>query len=306
MRVFLTGSTGYVGAVIAEKLQAAGHVVVGLARNNAAYADLRDCNIEPYRGDLREPQSLIRGAQAADGVIHTAFIHDFSNFEDAVAVERNVILAFVEALSGLGKPLIATSGTGLLGDTGDRLVDENAPIDPSFILAVRAQAEQDILHAANQGIRSAIVRLPLFVYGRGGSTFIPMQMKAGRETGVVRYIESGSNKVSAVHVDDAAQLYLLALEKAPAGSIFHAATQSGITAKAMALAIGRAVGCKTKSISMEKATAILGPVLTAFMSMNNQVSASKAMTELGWQPGGYPTLLDDIVSGSYRQKVITQ
>ncbi|MBD2099480.1 SDR family oxidoreductase [Leptolyngbya sp. FACHB-261] len=306
MKVFLTGATGYVGTVVAEKLRAAGHRVVGLARNDAAEAVLRERNIEPYRGDLQEPEGLISAAKAADGVIHTAFIHDFNNFDSAVDIERKVIAAFVQALVNSDKPLIATSGTGLLGDTGSELVDETAAIDPTFVLAARAQAEQDILRAAEQGIRSLVIRLPLFVYGRGGSVFIPMQMQAGKQTGVVHYIETGTNQASAVHVDDAAQLYVLALEalalqKVAAGSIFHATTRSGITAKAMAEAISRAVGCRTESLALEDAQVTLGPVVTAFMSMNNQVSATKAMTELAWQPGGYPDLLDDIEHGSYRQ-----
>ncbi len=258
MKVFLTGATGYVGAAVAAKLQAAGHTVVGVARNEAGAATLRNRNVEPYLGDLKAPQGLIQGVQAADGVIHTAFIHDFSDFEGAVAVERNVIKAFVEALAGSGKPLITMSATAVLGDTGDRIVDETAPTNAE---AIRAKAEQDVVNAASQSIRSVALRLAPFVYGYGGSSFIPMLIKEGRETGIVRYVEAGANKVSAVHVDNAAQLYVLALERATAGSIFHVASQSGITVRAMAEAISRTVGCRTQSITMAEATAAWGPTL---------------------------------------------
>lgn len=300
MKVFLTGATGYIGSVVAEKLQAAGHSVVGLARNDAADAKLRKLGIEPYRGDLREPESLARAAQEADGVIHTAFIHDFSDFEGAVRVERATIATFVDALSGSGKPFIATSGTGLLGDTGDQPVNEEFPVKPGFVLAARVEAEQDILRAAQRGVKSVALRLPLHVYGRGGSVFVPMWIKAARSTGVVRYIDSGENKLSVVHVDDAAQLYVLALENAPAGSVFHAAAEFGVTGKALAEAIGRLVGCKVESISMEEATATMGPALAAFMSINNQTNAAKAMQQLGWKPQATVSFLEDIEHGSYR------
>lgn len=299
MKVFLTGATGYIGSVVAEKLQAAGHSVIGLARNEAADATLRERGIEPHRGDLRDLESLARGARAADGAIHTAFIHDFNDFEGAVRVERAAIAAFVDALSGSGKPFIATSGTGLLGDTGERPVDEEFPVKPDFVLATRAEAEQDILRAAERGVRSVALRLPLHVYGRGGSVFGPMWIKAAREAGVTRYIASGENKLSAVHVDDAAQLYVLALEKASAGSVFHASAEFGITGKALAKAIGRLVGCKVESISIEEATATMGPALAAFMSINNQTNAAKAMQQLGWKPQASVSFLEDIEHGSY-------
>lgn len=300
MRVFLTGATGYVGQVVAEHLQAAGHSVIGLARTDAAASALHDRQITPHQGDLRDPQSLTQAATAADGVIHTAFIHDFSDFAGAVAIERQVIAALTEALSGSNKPLIATSGTGLLGDTGDRIVDETAIAVPSFILAVRAAAEQDVVQAAKQGIRSSIVRLPLYVYGHGGSAFIPLQINAAKAAGVARYIEAGDNQASAVHVEDAAQVYRLALEAAPAGSIFNVATQSGITGKAIAQAIGTALNCPTESISFAQAEAQFGTVLATFLSMNNQVSAAKAIAQLGWQPSDNLSLLNDIQHGSYR------
>lgn len=300
MKVFLTGATGYIGAVVAEKLQADGHSVVGLARNDAAEASLREQNIEPFRGDLRQPKDLTRAAQETDGVIHTAFIHDFSDFEGAVKVERDVIAAFTEALADSGKPFVATSGSGWFGDTGDRVIDDTETINPKDTLASRAAAEQDIIYAAQRNIRSMALRLPIFVYGRGGSTFIPFLIKDAREAGVARYIEPGDYKYSVVHVDDVAELYVLGLERGSAGSAYHAVSSSGITVRGIAEAIARLVGCRAKGISKEEAREFWGPALTTFFSMNNQVSSSKAERELGWKPQVTISVLEDIVNGSYK------
>lgn len=305
MKVLLTGATGYIGAVVAEKLQAAGHSVVGLSRNEAAAEKLRARNVEPFLGDLRDTDKLARAAREADGVVHTAFIHDFSDFEGAVAVERNVIATFVSALSGSGKPFVATSGTGLMGDTGKRIVDDTEIISPKDALAGRAAAEQDILRAAERNIRSMALRLPIFIYGRGGSVFIPILIKDACEAGVARYVEPGDYKYSAVHVDDVAALYVLALEKGKAGSAYHAVSESGITVKAIAEATARLVGCEAKGMSKEEAIQVWGLSLTTFFSINNQVSSSKAEKELGWKPQISISMLEDIEHGSYRNFNVT-
>ncbi len=258
MKVFLTGATGYIGTVVTEKLQAAGHSVVGLARNEAAASKLRTRNVEPFLGDLRDTDKLAGAAREADGVIHTAFIHDFSNFEGAVQVERHVIAAFVDALSGSGKAFVATSGTGLMGDTGSRVIDDTETFSPKDVLAGRAAAEQDILRAGERNIRSMALRLPIFIYGRGGSVFIPIFIKDAREAGVAHYVEPGDYKYSVVHVDDVAALYVLALEKGKAGSVYHAVSESGITVKAIAQATARLVGCEAKGISNEVAKKVWG------------------------------------------------
>lgn len=300
MRVFLTGATGYIGSVVAEKLQAAGHSVIGLARTEAAALKLSGRNIEPLVGDLQDANKLAQAAQEADGVIHTAFIHDFNDFEGAVRVEQNVIATFVSALSNSGKPLVATSGTGLIGDTGKRIVDDTEIIQPKDALAGRFAAEQAILRAAEQNIRSMALRLPIFVYGRGGSVFIPILIKDTREAGVARYVEPGDYKYSAVHVDDAATLYVLALEKGKAGAAYHAVSESGITVKAVAEATARLLGCGTKGMSKEEAIQKWGLSLTTFFSINNQVSCSKADQELAWKPQANISMLEDIEHGSYR------
>ncbi|MDJ0569661.1 MAG: NAD-dependent epimerase/dehydratase family protein [Pleurocapsa sp. MO_192.B19] len=301
MKIFLTGATGYIGTVVAQKLQAAGYSVVGLARTKMAAQKLILRNIEPFIGDLRSPDSLIQVARQTDGIIHTAFIHDFKNWTSAVTRERKFIATISDALAGSGKPLIVTSDSGVLGDTKKAIADENYPISKNAILACRAQAERDILQASQLDIRTVVLRLPFYVYGLTSGTFLAaMQIKTALEMGVFQYIESGNQQVSTAHVDDVAQLYLLALEKAPAGSLFQAATESGITTKAIAQAIADMTVCDTESICFEEAVFNWGETLATFFSINNQISATKAIQQLGWQPQVGRSLLEEIKTGWYR------
>src|SRR5579871_3954870 len=150
MHVFLTGATGYLGSHAAARLLAAGHAVNGLARDDAAEAGLRQRGVTPFRGDLRRPEALADAARAADAVVHAAFSHGAGGFEEALRLDREATAAFADALAGTGKPLIATSGSGLLGDTGPAPVGEDFPVDPAFLLAPRAAAERDVLRAAGR------------------------------------------------------------------------------------------------------------------------------------------------------------
>ncbi len=300
MNVFLTGATGYVGSLVGEQLQAAGHTVVGLVRTEAGADKLRQRGIKPLLGDLRDTETLAQAARAADGVIHTAFIHDFSDIEGAVKVEQTAIATFIDALAGSGKPFVATSGTGLLGDTGDRIIDDSETIIPKDALASRAAAEQAILQAAQQNIRSIALRLPIFVYGRGSSQFLPILIQDAQQAGVARFIEPGDYQYSVIHVDDVAKLYVLALEKGQAGAVYHAVSESGISIKAIAEAISRLLGCAVKGMSKEEAIQSWGLSLTTFFSIHNQVSCTRAETDLGWRPEIETTILEDIEFGSYR------
>jgi nucleoside-diphosphate-sugar epimerase len=300
MHVFLTGATGYIGSRVGEQLQAGGHTVVGLARTEASANKLRQRGIEPLLGDLRDTELLARAARSADGVIHTAFIHDYSDFEGAIKVEETVTATFVETLAKSGKPFVATSGMGLLGDTGDRIVDDSEIRASQNALVPRAAAEQTILQAAKQNIRSVALRLPIFVYGHGSSQFIPILIKDAQQAGIARYVEPGDYKYSAIHVDDVARLYVLALEKGKAGAVYHAVSESGITMKAIAQAVAHLLGCGMKAMSKEEAIQEWGLFLTTFFSINNQVSCTRAEADLGWQPEIKSTMLEDIEFGSYR------
>ncbi|MBW4632217.1 MAG: SDR family oxidoreductase [Iphinoe sp. HA4291-MV1] len=300
MNIFLTGATGYIGSIVARRLKETGHNVVGLARSEASAQKLKELQIELVLGTLQDREKLIEAAHKADAVIHTAFIHDYSDFAGAIKTERDVLAAFTEALADSGKPFIATSGTGLLGDSGDRVIDDSESFEFQGELTGRAVAEQDIVRAAQQNIRSVALRLPIFIYGRGGSQFIPFLINDAKQTGVARYIEPGDFKYSVVHVDDAAELYIQALQNGKAGSIYHAVSESGVTSKAMTEAVARMLGYKVAGMSKEEAIQVWGIAVATFFSLNNQISCSKAEKELGWKPSVKTTILEDIEHGSYK------
>lgn len=300
MNIFLTGATGYIGSIVARRLKETGHTVFGLARSESSAQKLKALQMKPVLGTLQDREKLIEAARKSDGVIHTAFIHDYSDFTGAVKTERDVISAFVEALAGSGKPFIATSGTGLLGDTGDRIIDDSDSFEFQGELAGRAAAEQDIVRAAQQNIRSVVLRLPIYVYGHGGSQFIPLLINDAKQVGEARYVEPGNFKYCAVHVDDAAELYIQALHNGKAGSIYHAVSETGITNKAISEAIAKMLGCQIARLSREEAIQAWGVALTTFLAINNQASSSKAEKELGWKPSAQTTMLEDIEQGSYR------
>lgn len=304
MNIFMTGTTGYIGSIVACKLKEAGHDVTGLVRSEDSAKKLDKLGIIPILGTLQDTEKLIEFASSAEAVIHTAFIHDYGNFADAVKTERNVIAAFTKAFAGTRKPLIATSGTGLLGDTGSKIIDDSEILEFKGKLASRAAAEQDIIHAAQQNIRSIALRLPIFVYGNGGSQFIPFLINDAIKTGVARYIEPGDFKYSVVHVEDAAELYIKALHHGKAGSVYHAVSESGITSQAITRAVAQMLGCQVVGISKEEAIQDWGISVATFFSLNNQISCSKAENELGWKPSVTTTMLQDIEVGSYKHKTL--
>jgi len=298
MKVFLTGATGYIGSVVAEKLKGKGHQVLGLARNEAAETKLRERGIEPLRGDLKDVESLKRGAAESDATIHTAFIHDFSDYDGAVKTENAAIAGFADALAGTNKPFIATSGSAFLGDTKEVEADEDYPYDRNSPFYSRGESEQNILKLSQKGIRSVVLRLPLLVYGRGGSAFVPFVIGQARESGAANYVGAGNERVSAVHVEDAADLYVLALETSTAKNLYNVSVET-VSLKDLNEAAARLLDVKAKSVSTEEAQKQLGAMF-GFLSINNQLSAEKARRELGWKPKANKTIADDIENGSYR------
>ncbi len=298
MKVFLTGATGYVGSVVAEKLQAKGHRVLGLARNETARAKLIGRAIEPFVGDLKDVESLQRGASESDAVIHTAFIHDFADYGGAVKTENAAIAAFAEALANTNKPFVATSGSAFLGDTRDREADEDSPYDQNSPFLSRAESEQDALKMSQKGIRSIVLRLPLFVFGRGGSSFAPFMIGQAKQTGAANYIGAGEKRVSAVHVEDAADLYVAALDTSTAKGLYNVSAET-VSLRELNEAIARLLDVKAKSISAEEAQKQFG-ALYEFFSINNRLSAEKARREIGWTPRANIKITDDIENGSYR------
>jgi nucleoside-diphosphate-sugar epimerase len=293
MEVFLTGATGYIGSAVAEALQKAGHKVTGLARTPEKAKQLEARGVRACAGDLLKPETVAAPARAAEGVIHTANTNDAS----AAQVDAAVVRAILNALDGAGKPFVYTSGVWVLGPTDGKEANEDTPLNPTPLVAHRPAIEQEVLGYKGRGVRAIVIR-PALVYGRGGS--IPaMYAKAARETGAARYVGDGQNRWPFVDVDDLAQLYLLALEKAPPGSLYHAADGPSfrVLEVAEAASIGADAKGKTQSWPLDEARKTLGGFADALV-LDQQVSGEKAKRELGWSPRA-ASVLEDLKTGSY-------
>lgn len=299
MKVFLTGATGYIGSAVAERLKGRGYKIAGLARSDEAAAKLDAKNIEVIRGELSDFDVLQKAATDADAVIHTAFSHNFDDFNDAVNLERDVIKIYGEALARTNKVLIVTSGSSVLGDTKLNLADEDYPFDQNSPRVLRGEAELDVVQLSSKGIRSIVLRLPLFVYGGGASSFVPFMIEQAKRENSANYAETGEQRVSAVHIKDAADLYFLALDTGTAKGLYNVAAEN-VSLKELNEAIARLLNVKAKSISKEKAREQFGKMFD-FLSINNQLDASKARRDLKWSPADYHSITDDIENGSYRK-----
>jgi nucleoside-diphosphate-sugar epimerase len=283
MRVFVTGATGYVGSAVAEALRAAGHDVVGLARSDDAARMLEAAGCAALRGSLGDADALARGAREADATIHAAA----TGAADQAEVDAAAVHALLDALAGSGKPFVYTSGIWVLGTTGDAVADEDAPANPAAIVAWRPAIERAVVDAAARGVRSVVIR-PGVVYGRGGGTPGGF-LASGRKKGVVRYVGDGSQRWPFVHVDDLAELYVLALD-APAGTVLNAAGPS-LPARAVAEAAARAAGARAEGWPLEDARARLGAYADA-LALDQRVSAERAHA-LGWRPSR-PSVLEEL------------
>jgi nucleoside-diphosphate-sugar epimerase len=289
MTVFVTGGTGYIGTAVVQALRADRHDVVGLARSPRAADALEAAGAEVAWGSLTELSELVRGARAADAVIHVGATGEADQGEvDSVAVS-----AMLNALDGTGKPFVYTSGVWVLGNTGDEVADENALLRPVEIVAWRAEVEATLRDAAAWGIRPVVLR-PAVVYGRGGGT-PGMFVSAARRKGVVRYVGEGTQRWPFVHVDDLAALYVLALD-ASAGTILNAAAGPSIPVRQVAEAAAQANGAEAESWPLDDAREVLGSYADA-LALDQQVSAEAAVG-LGWKPSR-PSVLEDLRTGSY-------
>ncbi len=303
MKVLSIGATGYVGSRVVEKLLKQGYSVTGVTSRETAIESLRAKGVCPVVADLRETDKLIELAQVHDAIAYTAFLAHDASFSEAVEVEAQFLKALIQSLAGSGKTLILSNGTAFLGDSGTQFLDESAPVQLNHPTAIRAEIERLALEGNQQGLRVVSIRLASFVYGEGGSIFLPLLVQAARETGESIYVDDGNASISAVHVKDAAELYLLALQQ-PASGIYHCADRQSPTVKQLAEAIARGIGlsCITKSVTSEVAAQRLNPFLALFLSMNNRLSSQRAQQELGWQPQSQPGILADLEFGSYLQK----
>ncbi|SMD27413.1 SDR family oxidoreductase [Kibdelosporangium aridum] len=297
MHVFVTGGSGQTGPTVVAELVAAGHTVTGLARSDTAAARLDSLGATPHRGSLDDLDSLRRGAETADGVLHMAFGGDFSDPDDLIRRDRTAIKALGQTLAGSGKPFVSTSGT-LVTRSGRVSTEQDAP-DPDSVAALRIAGEQACLSFADRGVRASVVRLAPTVHGPGDYGFIPALIAAARRAGVSAYIGDGTNRWPAIHRADAAVVFRLALEKAHAGSVLHGAGESAVTIKSIAEQIGRMLDLPTTSLTLEQAAEHLGnPFLARFFSLDVPVSSQHTQALLGWAPK-HATLLEDLESGDY-------
>jgi nucleoside-diphosphate-sugar epimerase len=277
MRIFVTGATGYIGSAVTEKLVAAGHRVAGLARSDTAARALERLGAEAIPGSLEEPAAISAAAGAADAAIHLAS----ANSPEAPRLDRAAVDAILAALAGSGKPFLYTSGVWVMGNTGGYVADETTPVNPVPLVAWRPQHEQLVLHAA--GVRGIVIR-PGMVYGRG-SGFLG-QLFRPDEHGVVHYVGTGENRWSFVHVDDLADLYVLALN-APAGSVYFAAAGPAVAVPMVAQAAAQ--GAPVEGIPLATARQTMGGFADA-LALDCMVTARKAIEELGWKPAARPVL----------------
>jgi nucleoside-diphosphate-sugar epimerase len=292
MRVFVTGATGFIGSAVVEELINAGHQVLGLARSDAAAKSLAAAGAEVHRGSLEDPESLRSGAAAADGVIHTAFIHDFANYGPAAEADRRAIETLGGAFAGSDRPLIVTSGTLLVQRQGSLATEEDAH-NPNF----PRKSEAVGLALAAGGVRASVLRLPPSVHGNGDHGFVPRLISIAREKGVSAYICDGLNRWPAVHRLDAAHLYRLVLEKGTAGASYHGVADEGVPTREIAEAIGRGLNVPVISKSHEAAGDHFGWI-ARFFGIDGPASSALTQERLGWRPV-QPGIIADLNAEHY-------
>jgi len=294
MRIFVTGATGFIGSAIVPELINGGHQALGLTRSEAGARSLTDAGAQVHRGDLNDLESLRKGAAMSDGVIHTAFIHDFSKFQENCEIDRRAIEALGSALAGSNRPLIVTTGTAGLGAPG-QLATEDMDVPPNF--PYPRVSEQAALSLKD--VKASIVRLPQ-VHDPVKQGLVTYLIALAREKGVSAYVGDGRNRWSAAHVADVARLYRLVLEKNEAGAKYHAVGEEGVSMRDIAEAIGRGLKVPVKSVSPEEAQSHFG-WLAMFATHDLQGSSAITRKKLGWNPTG-PGLIADLEQMRYHEK----
>lgn len=302
MRVFVTGASGHIGLAVVNELLSANHHVLGLARSDASAAKLQTAGAEVVRGDLDDIPNLIAAAARADGVIHLGYKHELAfggspdGFMKAAEHDVRVVTAIGESLVSSNKPFINTAGTAQLALFGG--IARTGTEEDVISKGPRVDGENAVIALAQRGVRSAVIRLPPTVHSTlDHHGFIPMFVAAARKNGFSAYIDDGTNVWPAVHTLDAARLYRLALESAPAGTRLHAVADEGIPFRAIAEAIARGVGVPAKSVSREEALQHLG-ALAHFVQITNPTSSARTRALLRWNPT-HASLLEDLATPHY-------
>jgi nucleoside-diphosphate-sugar epimerase len=276
LRIFVTGATGYIGSAVVRELIDAGHHVIGLTRSENGTVKLKEAGADAYQGSLDDPDSLRSGVAIADGVIHLAFKHDFSDFAGSLDTDLRVIKTIGEVLEGSGKPFITTAH------------------------ANGTASDNEVMALAKRGVRASIVSLAPSVHGENDKGFVPRLISIARDKGFSAYIGDGSNRWPAVHRLDAARLFRLALETAPAGSKLDGVGDEGIPFHDIAEVIGHHLNVPVTSISNEEASAHFG-FLGALAALDIPRSSVQTQELLNWRPV-HPTLISDLEQGHYFDK----
>lgn len=290
MRIFVTGSTGFIGSAVVDELIAAGHQVIGLCRSDAKAAALAAAGAEVHRGSLADLDDLGQAAARADGVIHLAFNHDFSRFVANCEDDRRVIEALGSALVGSDRPLIVTSGTGLT-DTqpGQPATEDDATVGADVL--PRAASEEAAAAVAAKGVNVSMLRLPQ-VHDPYKQGLITPMIEMYRKIGACAYVADGLNRWPAAHVLDVARLYRLAIEKAERNARYHAVAEQGVPLRDIAHTIGRRLNLPVRSIAPEEAPAVFG-WLAPFAGQDAPAFSEQTRRRLGWEPTG-PGLIADL------------
>jgi nucleoside-diphosphate-sugar epimerase len=291
MRIFVTGASGWVGSAIVPELIRAGHHVLGLARSDASATSVSDMGADVLRGDLTDTAVLRAGALDSDGVIHLAFVVP-SVSEAATRTDATAVETFAASLAGSGKPLVVTGATVV---TPGRPATERDELIAAGPVAARIRNMQAALAAAERGVRACLVMLPRSVHGQGERHgFVPQLIAMARAKGVSGYIGDGASRWPAVHVKDAARLYRLAVEQAPAGEVLNAVGDEAVPVREIAEAIGRNLNLPAKSLPAEEFGGMFVPLLSTDMPASSSITRAL----LGWQPN-HVGLIEDIDQGHY-------
>ncbi|MHC1481498.1 SDR family oxidoreductase [Frateuria aurantia] len=291
MKVFVTGATGFIGSSITDELVRRGHQIVALARSEESALNLKVRGIDVHRGTIDDTQSVLSVLDRVDGVIHAAFNHNFAQYAKNCADDGALLEAMAQALTGSGRPLIATSGTTVVPPGVVSTEDQEGSTK------ISRSASESFHRFKDQGVRTGTVRLPPSVHGEGDTAFIPAAIAIARRTGVSAYIEDGGNRWPAVHRHDAARLFCDVLERGQSGHRFNAVQDEGIPFRDIAAAIGRGLGVPVRSISKEEAAVQFG-WLAMFAAADVPASSELTRERLGWVPRE-DNLLADLRLPSY-------
>lgn len=294
MRIFLTGATGFIGSALVPELIQAGHQVIGMTRSDAGAQALEAAGADPHLGTLEDVDSMKRGAEKADAVIHAAFDHDFSRFAENCEKDKRAIAALGSVLAGSDRPLLITSGTGVgsgeHGEPASEDVFNTSHPNPRIGSEI---AGNTLLDA---GVNVSVMRLPQ-VHNPLKQGLITPLIAIAREKGTLAYVGDGRNRWPAGHLSDVVRLYRLAIEKAEAGARYHAVGEEGISSRDIAESLGRGLALPVVSITAEQAQAHFG-WMALFVGLDMPASSALTQARLRWRPSG-PSLISDLDQARY-------